>query len=88
MNVIQGMASDTSVIEQIDDLYAHCGLVEDSINRALGSDRDFFHLTSAIEEMETVIRRAIAGKAPDAFRGAHSVPMIFCGSYMTSRAGL
>ena len=67
MNVIKGTASDTSVIEQIDDLYAHCGFVEDSINRALGSDRDFFHLTSAIEEMETVIRRAIAGEAPNNF---------------------
>jgi hypothetical protein len=48
MNVIRGTASDASVIEAIDDLYAHCGLVEDSVNRALGSNRDFFHLTSAV----------------------------------------
>jgi hypothetical protein len=67
MNVIRGAASDASVIEAIDDLYACCGIVEDSINRALGSNRDFLHLTLAIEEMETVIRRAIAGEAPDAF---------------------
>jgi len=67
MSVIKGTASDTSVIEQIDDLYAHCGFIEDSVNRALGSNRDFFHLTSAIEEMESVIRRAIAGEAPNAF---------------------
>ena len=67
MNVIKGTASDTSVIKQIDDLYAHCGFIEDSVNRALGSNRDFFHLTSAIEEMESVIRRAIAGEAPNAF---------------------
>jgi hypothetical protein len=67
MNVIKGTASDTSVIEQIDDLYAHCGFVEDSINRSLGSNRDFFHMTLAIEEMESVIRRAIAGEAPNAF---------------------
>jgi hypothetical protein len=67
MNVIKGTASDTSVIEQIDDLFAHCGFVEDSINRALGSNRDFFHMTLVIEQMESVIRRAIAGEAPNAF---------------------
>jgi TniQ len=55
MNVIKGTASDTSVIEQIDDLYAHCGFVEDSINCSLGSNSDFFHMTLAIEEMESVI---------------------------------
>jgi hypothetical protein len=69
MNVIRGTAQDASVIEQIDDLYAYCRILEDSINRALGSKRDFFlfRLTSAIEEMETVIRHAIAGEAPDVF---------------------
>jgi hypothetical protein len=67
MDVIKGTASDTAVIEQIDDLYAHCGFVADSINRSLGSNRDFFHMTLAIEEMESVIRRAIAGEAPNAF---------------------
>jgi hypothetical protein len=41
--------------------------VQDNINRALGSNRDFFHLNSAIEEMETVIRLAIAGQAPGIF---------------------
>jgi hypothetical protein len=30
-------------------------------------NRDFFHLTLAIEEMEEVIRRAISGEAPNAF---------------------
>jgi len=66
-SVIAGTASDASVIDQIDDLYGHCGFVEDSINRSFGSNRDFFHLTSAIEEMESVIGRAIAGQAPNAF---------------------
>src|SRR5271167_4875322 len=33
---------------------------------AFASNRDFFHLTLAIEEMEMVIGRAIAGEAPDA----------------------
>jgi hypothetical protein len=65
MKAIRGTASDPSVIEEIDDLYAYCGVVEVSINRALGSNRDFFHLTSAIEKMETVIRRAIAGESPE-----------------------
>src|ERR1017187_10956467 len=64
MNVMKRTASDTSVIEQIDDLYAHCGFVQDSINRDLGSNREFLHLTLAIEEMESVIRRAIAGESP------------------------
>jgi hypothetical protein len=67
MTVIRGTASDASVIEAIDDLYAHCDLVQDNINRALCSNRDFFHLTSAIEETETAIRRAIAGETPDVF---------------------
>jgi hypothetical protein len=67
MNVTKGTASDTSVTEQIDDLYAHCGFVQDTINRDLGSNRDFFHLTLAIEEMESVIQRAIAGETPNAF---------------------
>jgi hypothetical protein len=30
-------------------------------------NRDFFHLTLAIEEMEEVIHRAISGEAPNAF---------------------
>src|ERR1700749_1245153 len=59
-------ASEASVIETIDDLYAHCDLVQDNINRALASNRDFLHLTLAIEEMALVIRRAIAGERPDA----------------------
>lgn len=67
MTVIKGAASDPSVIEEIDDLYAHSGFIEDSINHALGSNREFFHLTAAIEEMESVIRRAIAGQAPSDF---------------------
>jgi hypothetical protein len=46
--------------------YADCGFVQDSINRAMGSNRDFFHLTLAMEEMEAVIRSAISGEAPDA----------------------
>jgi hypothetical protein len=46
-------------------LYAHCD--QDNINRAFAANRDFFHLTLPIEEMEMVIRRAIAGGAPDAF---------------------
>jgi hypothetical protein len=54
------------VIEKIDDLYGHCDLVQDNINRAFGSNRDFLHLTLAIEEMEMVVGRAIAGEAPDA----------------------
>jgi hypothetical protein len=65
MKATRGRASDPSVIEQIDDLYAYCGVVEDSINRALGANRDFFHLTSALREIETAIRRAIAGESPD-----------------------
>jgi hypothetical protein len=65
MTVIRGNASDASAIEEIDELYAHCDLVQDNINRALGSNRDFLHLISAIEEMETVIRGAIAGEAPN-----------------------
>jgi hypothetical protein len=67
MNVMKGMASDSRVIEQIDDLYAHCGFVEDSINYALGSGAHFARLLLAIEEMECVIGRAIAGEAPNAF---------------------
>jgi hypothetical protein len=66
MSAITGTASDASVIHAIDDLYVDCGFVQDNINRALGSNRDFFHLTSAIEDMEDVIRRAISGEAPDA----------------------
>jgi hypothetical protein len=67
MNVVKGAASDAPVIEQIDDLYAHCRSVQDNIDAALGSNRDFFHLTLAIEEMEEVIHRAISGEAPNAF---------------------
>lgn len=66
MTVFTSNASEASVIETIDDLYAHCDLVQDNINRALASNRDFLHLTLAIEEMELVIRRAIAGERPDA----------------------
>ena len=40
---------------------------EPGINRAFASSCNFYHLISAIEEMEMVIRRAIAGEAPDAF---------------------
>jgi hypothetical protein len=87
MKAIRGTASDPSVIEEIDDLYAYCGIVEDSINRALVANRDFFHLTLAIEEMETVIQRAIAGESPDMLAGARSVPMNSCGSCRTSRVG-
>jgi hypothetical protein len=65
MNAIRSTAQDASVIEQNDELYAYTSLVADSINRALGSNRDFFHLTSAIGAVETVIRRAIAGESPD-----------------------
>ena len=54
------------MIETIDDLYAHCDLVQDNINRAFASNRDFFYLTLAIEDMELVIRCAIGGEAPDA----------------------
>jgi hypothetical protein len=67
MTVFTSNASEASLIEKIDDLYAHCDLVQDNINRAFGSNRDFFHLTLAIEEVEMVVRRAIAGDAPDAF---------------------
>jgi hypothetical protein len=83
-----GTASDTSGIEEIDDLYAYCGIIKDSINRALGSNRDFFHLTLAIEEMETVLRRAPSlARRQMPLLGAYSAPMNFCGSYRTSRAG-
>ena len=64
--MIKGTASDASVIQAIDDLYARCGIVEDNINRALCSNRDLFHLTTAIQEVQTAIRRAIAGEAPNA----------------------
>jgi TniQ len=67
MTVFTGNALEASLIEKIDDLYAHCDLVQDNINRAFGSNRDFFHLTLAIEEVEMVVRRAIAGDAPDTF---------------------
>jgi hypothetical protein len=67
MNALKGTASDPRVIEQIDDLYAHCGFVEDSINYALGSGADFARLLLAVEEMQCVIGRAIAGEAPNQF---------------------
>jgi hypothetical protein len=66
MTVFASNASEASMIETIDDLYAHCDLVQDNINRAFASNRDFLHLTLAIDEMELVIRRAIAGEGPDA----------------------
>jgi TniQ len=65
MTVFTNNASDASVIEEINELYAHCDLVQDNINRAFASNRDFFHLNSAIEEMEMVIWRAISGESPD-----------------------
>jgi hypothetical protein len=67
MTVFTSNESEASLIEKIDDLYAHCDLVQDNINRAFASNRDFLHLTLAIEEVEMVVRRAIAGDAPDAF---------------------
>jgi hypothetical protein len=63
------------MIETIDDLYARCDLVQDNVNRAFASNRDLLHLTLAIEEMEMVIRAAIAGEAPTPLPGARSVPM-------------
>ena len=60
MTVFTSNASEASMVETIADLYAHCDLVQDNINRA------FLHLTVAIDEMELVIRRAIAGEGPDA----------------------
>jgi hypothetical protein len=59
------MSSESSLIELIDDLCAQCAIVEDNINHALSSDRDFFHLVVALEEMQMAIQRAIAGEAPD-----------------------
>jgi hypothetical protein len=67
MNVLKGTASDPRVIEQIDDLYANCGFVEDNINYALGSGVNFARLLLVVEEMERVIGRAIAGEAPNQF---------------------
>jgi hypothetical protein len=67
MNLVKGTASDARVVEQIDDLIAHSGFVEDNINSALGGSGDFVRLTLAIEEMECVIGRAISGEAPNSF---------------------
>jgi hypothetical protein len=49
----------------------HCGFVLDNANAALGSNRDFFNLTLAIEEIEEVIHREISGQMP--LSGAHSI---------------
>jgi hypothetical protein len=58
MNVLKGAASDARVIEQIDDLYTHCGFVEDSLNYSLGSRADYPRLA--------VYRYAVHAASPGA----------------------
>src|ERR1019366_9511151 len=67
MSVVKGSASDSRVVQQIDDLYACSGIIEGNINDGLGRNVECYRLTRTIEEMECVIGRAIAGEAPNPF---------------------